>query len=232
VTNLTFVLVHGSWHGGWCWRFVADILVASGHRVYAPTLTGLGERSHLMNREVNLTTHITDVVNVFRWEDIGQAVLCAHSYGGWPVSGAVEHVERQVSSLVFVDAHIPRHGTRGIDRSHHQREILLARDRGEWSVPPPPEARFCKTEAGRKWVDSKMTAQPIGVSLEPISLTGARDRIAKKTYLRATGFPSTTFDDYYHQAKDEGWRTDEIDCGHDIMVDEPEWLAKMLVESA
>src|SRR5262249_22120518 len=88
-TQKTFVLVHGAWHGGWCWRRVADVLERQGHKVFTPTLTGLGERSHLMSRDINLDTHITDVVNVFKWEDIKDAVLVGHSYGGWVISGAV-----------------------------------------------------------------------------------------------------------------------------------------------
>src|ERR1041385_3234717 len=82
----TFVLVHGAWHGGWCWRRVADLLEKQGHKVYTPTLTGLGERSHLMRADISLDTHITDVVNVIKWEDLHNICLVAHSYGGWPVS--------------------------------------------------------------------------------------------------------------------------------------------------
>ncbi len=85
----TFVLVHRAWHGSWCWRRVADILEAEGHKVFAPTLTGLAERSHLLSREITPDTH-TDIVNLFRWEEIHDAILCAHSYGGWPVSSGME----------------------------------------------------------------------------------------------------------------------------------------------
>ena len=85
----TFALVHGSWHGGWCWRRVSDRLEKLGHKVFAPTLTGLGERSHLLDEKVNLTTHITDVVNVIKWERLTNVVLCGHSYAGYPVSGAL-----------------------------------------------------------------------------------------------------------------------------------------------
>ena len=83
------MLVHGSWHGGWCWRRVSDRLERLGHKVFAPTLTGLGERSHLLDEKVNLTTHITDVVNVIKWERLTNVVLCGHSYAGYPVSGAL-----------------------------------------------------------------------------------------------------------------------------------------------
>jgi len=88
----TFVLVHGAWHGGWCWRRVADLLQKRGHKVFTPTLTGDGERSHLMSKDIVLDTHITDIVNVIKWEDLNEICLVVHSYGGWPGSGAIEQV--------------------------------------------------------------------------------------------------------------------------------------------
>jgi len=111
----TFVLVHGAWHGGWCWRRVADLLEAKGHKVFAPTLTGLGERSHLLSKDVNLDTHITDIVNVFKWEDLKDVCLVVHSYGGWPGSGALEAIGDCVSSIVWLDAFKPENGQRGLD---------------------------------------------------------------------------------------------------------------------
>src|SRR4026209_398814 len=81
-THKTFVLIHGAWHGGWCWRRVADLLEAKGHKVFTPTLTGLGERSHLLRAGINVSTHVTDVVNLLKWEGLSSVVLCGHSYGG------------------------------------------------------------------------------------------------------------------------------------------------------
>src|SRR5688572_32753445 len=106
----TFVLIHGGWHGGWCWRRVSDLLRRSGHAVFTPTLTGLGERSHLLTDRVGLETHIRDVVNVLEWEDLTDVVLVGHSYGGCVISGAAEHCEKRVSSLVFLDAFVPENG--------------------------------------------------------------------------------------------------------------------------
>ena len=110
----TFVLVHGSSAGGWCYRRVADLL-KRGHKVFAPTLTGLGERSHLMSGMITLDTHITDVVNVVRWESLDNFVLVGHSYGGWIISGAAEQVEKKIASIVFLDAFMPENGQRVLD---------------------------------------------------------------------------------------------------------------------
>ena len=111
----TFVLVHGSSAGGWCYRRVADLLEKRGHKVFAPTLTGLGERSHLISGMITLDTHITDVVNVIRWENLDGFVLVGHSYGGWIISGVAEQVEKRIASIVFLDAFMPENGQRVLD---------------------------------------------------------------------------------------------------------------------
>src|ERR1700730_16002703 len=140
----TFVLVHGAWHGGWCWRRVADLLAKRGHKVFAPTLTGLGERSHLISDSVNLDTHITDVVNVIRWENLTDVCLVAHSYGGWPVSGAIEQIPDRIASVVYLDAFIAEDGQRGLDLASEfsRKGTLAAFEKGEVSRPAPRAETF------------------------------------------------------------------------------------------
>jgi len=149
------VLVHGAWHGGWCWRRVSDLLEQQGHKVFTPTLTGVGERSHLMSKDINLDTHITDVVNVIKWEDL-KDMLVVHSYGGWPGSGALEQI--RVSSIVWLDAFKPENGQRGSDfASDFSRKALLAAvERGEPGRPGPKAEAFQVNEKDRAWVDSKL----------------------------------------------------------------------------
>jgi len=108
----TFVLVHGAWHGGWCWRRVADRLRHDGHAVFAPTLTGLGERSHLLRPGIDLATHVADIVNVMQWERLSDVVLCGHSYGGFVISGVAEATPALIRSIVFLDAFLPEKATR------------------------------------------------------------------------------------------------------------------------
>lgn len=142
----TFLLIHGAWVGGWYWRRVSDLLEKKGHEVFSPTLTGLGERSHLLSKDINLDTHVTDIVNVVKWEDL------------------------QV--------------------------ILASAEKGEQSFPPPagnPVPIFVN-ENDSAYVTSKVTRQPIGTYLQPIKLSGARDKVAKKTYIRAIKYPSPIFD--------------------------------------
>jgi len=231
----TFVLVHGSSAGGWCYRRVADILEKQGHKVFAPTLTGLGERSHLMSGMITLDTHIADVVNVIRWESLDGFVLVGHSYGGWIISGAAEQVEKKIASIVFLDAFMPENGQRVLDTNspRSRAEIEDAMKRAEVSRPAPHPSVWKVNEKDQPWVQEKFTAQPIGVAFTPIRLTGARERVPKKTYVRATGYDNPNFERAYAKVKaDPSWRTFEMPCGHEVMIDMPERTAEVLLAAA
>lgn len=229
----TFVLVPGAGHGGWVWRHVVERLTRQGHRVFAPSLTGLGDRSHLLSAAVNLETHIQDIVHLFRWEDIAEATLVGHSYGGWVISGAIERLEDRVAGIAFVDAFIPNDGERGIDlvTDAQRASIQEAQARGEASRPGPTSAALKIQKAeNAAWVDAKITQQPIGVSLDPVRLTGARDRVRSKLYIRTPLFSSARFDAALATCQqDPSWRTAVMDnCGHDPMVDQPDALCELL----
>jgi pimeloyl-ACP methyl ester carboxylesterase len=230
----TFVLIHGAWHGGWCWRRVADGLEAKGHKVFAPSLTGNGDRSHLLSKDVILDTHIADIVNLFKWEDIKDACLVAHSYGGWPSSGALEQIHDRVSSIVWLDAFKPENGQKGTDFasefSRKAMEEAIAKGTPGRAAPPP--SAFGVNEKDQEWVKSKLTDQPNGVATQPIKLTGKRETIAKKTYIRAPKYPQAAFDKALAECKaDKTWKTFETTTsGHDVMVDAPEWLVEILLQ--
>jgi hypothetical protein len=232
----TFALIHGAWHGGWCWRRVADLLQMAGHKVYAPTLTGLGERSHLLAPNVNLDTHIADIVNLFHWENLENVCVVAHSYAGWPASGALEAVRDRVSSIVWLDAFLPADGQRGFDLANAQSRAstTAALERGEIGRPPPGAAYFGVNEQDRAWVDAMLTPQPVAVAMQPIRLTGARETIARKAYIRAPSYPQPAFEAAYARCQaDPSWRTYAAkNSGHDVMVDAPEWLAEVLIAAA
>ena len=232
---MTFVLVHGAWHGGWCWRRVADLLEKKGHKVFTPTMTGLGERSHLLNANVNLATHITDIVNVIKWEGLSNIVLVGHSYGGMIVSGVAEQAQSAIASIVFLDAFVPDDGARLADgASQPVREaIAAATQKGELTLKPVPAAVFRVNEKDRAWVDAMCTPHPIATLTDKVTLTGARERIAKKAYIRAKGYPSVPFDAAQAKlASNSAWRVYEMPCGHDAMVDMPDRLTEILLEVA
>ena len=230
----TFVLVHGAYGGGYVWKYVAERLRSAGHLVYTPTLTGLGDRSHLMSKDIRLETHIMDVVNLIKWEDLRDITLVAHSYGGWPVSGVPEHVGDVIGSIVFLDAFMPNDGQKGLDlNSPQSREAVLAAiKRGEVSRPPMPSTSKRMSEADRAWLHAKATPQPIGVSLDPIKLTGARDRVARKAYIRARGYENPTFDSFYDSCKAAGWSVFDLPSGHNVQVEMPDQLTEILLTTA
>jgi len=232
----TFVLVHGTFVGGWYWRRVSDLLQKQGHKVFSPTLTGLGERSHLLSKDINLDTHITDVVNVIKWEDLTDICLVVHSYGGWIGSGALEQIGDRVSSIVWLDAYKPDNGQRPIDLTSEafRKLVLISAEKGEPAFSPPPKLPpIFVNEKDRDYVDSKLTAQPISTYMQPIKLSGARDKVAKKTYIRATKFPNPVFDKALAECKaDKSWATFETNAYHIVMLDEPEWLTQTVVQAA
>ena len=230
-----FVLVHGAWHGGWCWRRVADRLQAAGHKVWTPTLTGLGERSHLIGGHVDLSTHVTDIVNLLKWERLSDVVLCGHSYGGFVISQVVEAMPEAITALIFVDALLPEHGdsVASVASPAIRARIGEAQARGEATVAPTSATVFRVNEVDRAWVDGLCTPQPLATLTQQAVLTGARERIASKTYIRAKGYESPQFDAVLAKLRAMAtWRTFELDCGHDIMVDMPDALAQILVKAA
>ena len=231
----TFVLVHGAWHGGWCWRRVAAFLQKRGHNVFTPTLTGLADRSHLLRGDIDLGTHIADIVNLVRWENLDSIVLAGHSYGGFPVSGAIEQIFDRIASVVFLDAFLPEDGQKTLDLASDfaRNSMLEAITKGEIGSPAPAAARFAVNARDQAWVDAMLTPQPLGVSTQPIKLSGLRDRVAKKSYIRAAKYQQPRFDAYFRAKKaDPSWRTYEVPCGHDVMIDMPERLAEILLEVA
>jgi pimeloyl-ACP methyl ester carboxylesterase len=230
----TFVLVHGAWHGAWCWRRVARMLRSAGHDVFTPTLTGVGERSHLLNPAINVDTHILDVVNVMKWQELRDVVLVGHSYGGMVIAGVAEKMEKAIASFVLLDAFMPEDGQAVLDLyPQAMREPILAALRsGATAIPPRAAALFNVKEKDRAWVDAQCTPQPIQCWLQKLVLTGARERIAQKTYIRAAGYPNPYFDAGLASARAKNWRIHELPCGHDAMLDMPEKLTEILQGAA
>jgi pimeloyl-ACP methyl ester carboxylesterase len=225
----TFVLVPGAFCGAWYWRRVSDRLAKAGHKVYALTLTGLADRSHLMSKETTLDTHIADIANLVQWEDLADICLVAHSYGGFPASGALERIGNRVSAIVWVDAMKPDDGQSFRDQVPFQmKEDTI-------SLPPPkavpPNAFHDANDAA--WFLSKLTPHPVGTWLQPVKLSGVRERVARKTYIRLPRFPSAALDKAYAECKaDKSWTVlENTTSGHSVMVNEPEWLTGVLLQA-
>jgi pimeloyl-ACP methyl ester carboxylesterase len=231
----TFVLVHGTWHGGWCWRRVVDALERKGHKVYAQTLTGVGDRSHLLTKDVNLTTHVNDVVNLVKWEDLKDIVLVGHSSAGFVITGVAELIGPSVASIVYLDAFVPQVGDNLISLANPGPKKALedAVARGDLVAKPVPAAAFKVNEKDQAWVNAKCTPHPLAAVVEKVTAADAREKIARKTYIRATGWDSPVFDQTLAKMKTaQGWKTYEVVSGHDVMVDMPDRLVDILIEVA
>src|SRR3954469_4045920 len=226
----TFVLVGGAFFGAWCWRRVTEKLEKQGHKVYALSLTGLAERSHLLSKDINLDTHITDIANLIEWEDLADICLVAHSYAGFPASGALERIGNRVSSIVWVDALKPADGQSFRDA------VPFPVEDGAISRPAPkalPPTAF-NDPKDVAWVLSKVTPQPIGTWLQPVKLSGAREKVAKKTYIRLSKFQLAALDKAAGECKsDNSWTVlENTTSGHSVMIAEPDWLTDVLVKAA
>ena len=229
----TFVIIHGAWHGGWCWKRVRRALQAAGHDVFTPTLTGVADRSHLLSPAVNLDTHIDDVVNLIRWEQLSNIVLCGHSYGGCVIGGVADRVPDSIQALFYLDAFVLEDGECLLQHvPEGQRNNLLegARQTGEgWKVPPIPAEVFKVNADDAAWVNRQCTPQPLATFEQRLRLTGGIQQIKNVTYILATGFEATPFPRFYERAKAKGWKTLTMTCGHDVMLDLPDELAGVLV---
>jgi len=228
----TFVLVHGAWHGGWCWVRVADRLRAAGHRVFTPTLSGLADRSHLFGQSITLSTHVRDIAGLLQWEDLNDVVLVGHSYGGMVITGVAERAAERIGTLVYLDALIPDHGQCSLDlRSAEQNAIFRekAKAGGGWRIAPTKAADFNVNEADQAWVDGNCTDMTISCFTERLHLTGKGDAIPKRAYIRAGGFDSIHFDSMLEKARKDGrYAVHVMTGGHDLMVDQPQELTEIL----
>jgi pimeloyl-ACP methyl ester carboxylesterase len=229
----TFVLVHGGFHGGWCWRRVARLLRAAGHEVFTPTLTGLGDRSHLAHLPINLSTHISDLVNVLNWEDLNDVVLCGHSYGGMVIAGAAEHSPTRINSLVFLDASVPEDGDSIMSTMPFAKLFIAQAARFGGLMAPPASAEVLGVnEADRAWVDSKTTPHPLATLLETLHLGENYRSVARRILVYAARGDEAPLAALYESFRGRvGYEVYSISpSGHDMMIDQPEKLADLLRE--
>jgi pimeloyl-ACP methyl ester carboxylesterase len=221
----TYVLVHGAWHGGWCWRKVTPLLTAAGHRVYTPTLTGLGERSHLLTPEVGLATHVKDVTALFEYEDLRDGVLVGHSYGGMVVAGAAPSLVARLAGVVYLDAFLPDDGKALRDY------VPLNAPEGVWRLPVPgkPPRFGVKDPADVEWMEARLTDQPLKAMTEPVRISADISKRVPHTFILCT--KANQFAAAAERARQRGFRYRELlTAGHDAMISQPKELAQLLME--
>ena len=229
----TFVLMHGAWHGGWCWARVAEPLRVRGHVVTTPTQTGLGERRHLLSAEIGLQTFIDDLVNHLLSEDLTDVTLVGHSFGGNALSGAAEAVPERIAELVYLDCTILRSGENMADTlapgALAERVRAAAEHGNDIAVPPPPVEVFGVTDPSDvAWTQPRLTPHPIATMLDPLPIKGTPANGLPARYI-ACAEPRYHAEDRVHAWSQEfGWPVDQIQTGHDAMVTAPSALVDLL----
>jgi pimeloyl-ACP methyl ester carboxylesterase len=229
----TFVLVHGAWHGGWCWMRLTELLQAVGHTVYTPTLTGLGDRAHLAHPDVDLALHVQDVVAFLETDELSRVVLVGHSYAGMVVSSVAAKAASRLSHVVYLDAFVPENGQSLFDLLPADRADAMratAQNEGDgWRVPPFSPQRFGVTGAKDvEWLARRLVPQPIKTFSQPAE-TAATPGRTKRTYIYCSSPATGTFDRYLDLRDDRAWQFHDVKTGHDAMITAPAALAKILI---
>ena len=227
----TFVLVHGAWHGAWCWERVRPRLVAAGHRVTTPTLTGLGERCHLASRAVNLDTHVADLLNHIAYEGLNDVVLVAHSYAGFVAFGLADRNAAAIGRLVLLDAFIPRDGDTMAEHvgGRGDQYRAAAFEDPDWLAPPPPIGVLGVSEEDAVWAEPRLTPQPVQTYLQPAAVGPGMEFIAEKLYISCTSPALPTLAESKRRIAEAGWPVAELACGHDAMIAAPDELVDLLL---
>jgi pimeloyl-ACP methyl ester carboxylesterase len=231
----TYVLVHGAWHGGWCWCRVVPLLRRAGHEVLTPSLTGLGDRAHLSRPEINLDTHIQDILMLIDMEDLDDIVLVGHSYAGMVITGVADRTPSKIRRLVYLDAFLPKNGKAQIDYIPAYRVTPMKKEGEETGmVNPLPLSLFGVTKPEDvAWVSRHIVKQPYQTMAQPIKLTNeaAISRLLK-TYVYCSSPATGSFDQFAAKLRnDPTWQFFEMKTGHDVMIIDPEGLARVLLQS-
>jgi pimeloyl-ACP methyl ester carboxylesterase len=227
----TFVLVHGAWHGGWCWQRVAPALRRAGHEVYAPSLTGLGERRHLGSPQVDLDTHIEDVAGLIEMEGLAQVILLGHSYGGMVVTGVAERMAGRIAHLIYLDAFVPENGKCLLDYAVPERAARM-REEGErtGTVSPPPMSLWGLSQPqDLAFVGPREVPHPYATMCQKIRLTGQAQ--LPRTFIYCSAPATGSFDQFAAKYRnDPAWSFHELKTGHDAMLLMPLALTQILLQ--
>jgi pimeloyl-ACP methyl ester carboxylesterase len=214
------VLVAGGWHGGWALTSIARELRTHGHEAFTPTLTGLGERSHLAHAPINLDTHIQDVANVLLFERLSGVILCGHSYAGMVITGVADRLPERIASLVYIDAFVPRDGDSWWDLAGDRyRQIAIDRSKADGFGVAPPEH-----------LDARCTPHPLAAFKQALRLTGRWQEVPEKVFVYATGWAETPFTSTCEALKmDPAWIVRTLPTRHDIIRYAPRDLVSIVL---
>ena len=229
-----FVLVHGGWHGGWCWDDVAVRLRAEGHRVEAPTLTGLAERAHLIDAVTSPDVHVADIASLIAWQDLRDVVLVGHSYGGMIITGVATRMPERIAHLVYLDAFVPtRNNMSASDMSTPERSAEIAASAPSGQHRPPSGFERWSEDADKiAWLKQMTTPHPAGCFGKGVSrVTDPSEQPFMRSYIHCARHDPSPFCAFAARySADPRWHSHQMDCLHDAMVDRPEELSALLLD--
>ena len=230
----TFLVCHGAWSAGWAWKKMHPLMNKAGHRLVTPTYTGLGERAHLAHPAIDLETHVTDMLQVIKYEDLRDFVLIGHSYGGMVATGVADRARDKVKQLIYIDAFVPADGQSLLDflADSEQRRMREGAKSGDgWRVPPNPTPPDTSPE-DVAWLNERRVHTPINCFEAKLSLSAPLT--LPRSYIYATrAAPLDTFGQFASKTKnDPAWRYYEIDASHAPNVTAPEALMTLLEKIA
>ncbi|WP_310564695.1 alpha/beta hydrolase [Hydrogenophaga sp.] len=236
-TTTAFVLVHGAWQGAWCWHRVLPLLRGAGIDTHAVTLTGVGERAHLLSPAVTLDTHIQDVIGLIEAEELRRVVLVGHSYGGIVITGVADRLQQErpglLVQLVYLDAVTPHPGESWSSQhapETRQARIEAAASSGGLSFPPPDAGVFGLSGADRDWVNRRQTPQPLAVYQQALAFDAARVAALPRSFIDCNRPALPTIAVMRQRVRSEpGWKVHELATGHGPMVSAPRELAQLLL---
>ena len=228
----TFLFVHGAWHGGWCWKDTEKALRELGHETHAPTLSGLGELSHLAHPDITPDSHVEDILAVIKWRELDNIVLVGHSYGGLIVTGVASKVPEKIKSLVYLDAFAPEVSGKSIfaDANPERMAAFEAEAaNGNFLVEPDLFDAWTDDPVKKEWLKSMCTPHPIGSFRFGVTLSGRQSEVESRHYIVCSRNSPSPFQNEFQRVKAQpGWQTQEIAAKHDAMVEAPQVLATML----
>jgi len=228
-----FVLVHGLWHGGWCWQRVVAILAARGHQVTTPTNTGLGQRSHLLSRDITISTFVDDIANVLIWSDLKDVILVGHSFGGVAVTGAADRLPDRIARLIYLDGAIFENGESmfGLLPADllAQRQKLVQESSGGLSLPVPSmDVLGIIRPEDKAFLAGRLTAHPAGTLTSPLILKNPVGNNLPVDYIVCTDPIYQPAEVAHGCARAKGWPMHELKTAHDAMVTAPAETADLL----
>ena len=238
-TQRNYVLAHGSWHGGWCWRPVADRLRAAGHRVFSPSFTGLGDRAHLLTDSITLDTFIEDLIQVIETEALDNVILVGHSFAGVPISGVADRIPERLAHLVYFDAVVLEDGQHSFSNypedEARDRIAAAGKSTGGVAVPvPEPLPPVWGIEAGSEahaWVSARLTPHPLRSYTSPLRLSKPIGNGVPRTYIHCTQPSHPLLKRSRELVRSlSGWNWVELPAAHEAHITHPDMVAECLLE--